>query len=283
MVRINRRSFMSGGVAFFAASAAAQTGHEHHAPYESLRQPGRIGLPEIAGQQRVYDSPAPKAVNPGRWVERAALPLPRSEMAWATEHAVRMHVVGGYGEQRVDRPYHHVYDPGANAWLTAAALSRGANHVGVAVLDGKLYAIGGFTEQNRTPDNNCFVFDPAADAWRAIAPLPEPTGAIGCVAFDGKLHAIGGGDASPARRSVDMHLVYDPATDKWDKRAPFPTARDHTGVVAVDGRIHLIGGRVDTFYTNSHLHHAYDPQSDKWEMRAPFPTGRSGHGAVLYR
>jgi hypothetical protein len=81
MIRINRRTFVSGGVAFFVASAAAQTGHEHHAPYESLRQPGRIGLPDVAVQQRVYDSPAPKAANPGRWVERAALPLPRSEMA----------------------------------------------------------------------------------------------------------------------------------------------------------------------------------------------------------
>ena len=82
MIRMNRRMFVSGGVTFFAASAAgAQSGHEHHAPYESLRQPGRIGLPEIAGQQRVYDSPAPKAANPGRWIERAPLPLPRSEMA----------------------------------------------------------------------------------------------------------------------------------------------------------------------------------------------------------
>ena len=59
--------------------------------------------------QRVYDSPAPKGA-PGSWRPRAALPLPRSEMAWATSWAGRMHIVGGYGEGRVDRPYHHVYD-----------------------------------------------------------------------------------------------------------------------------------------------------------------------------
>src|SRR5688500_15198112 len=52
--------------------------------------------------QRVVDSPAAKGP-PGRWRARAALPIPRSEMAWATAAAGRMHVVGGYGEGRVDR------------------------------------------------------------------------------------------------------------------------------------------------------------------------------------
>ena len=75
-----------------------------------------------------------------------------------------MHVVGGYGEQRVDRNYHHVYDPSADKWLDAPQLPRGANHVGVAVIERRLYAIGGFTEQNRKPDNLCFVFE--NNAWR---------------------------------------------------------------------------------------------------------------------
>ena len=255
-MRINRRFFVAGGLAVVSVRALAQSVHEHHAPYESLRQPGRIPLPEVAGQQRVYDSPAPKAANPGRWVERAPLPLPRSEMAWATEHAGKMHVVGGYGEQRVDRPYHHVYDPAANAWLTAAPLPRGANHVGIAVLDGRLYAIGGFVEQNRNPHAECFVYEPDAQAWRPIAPLPQPTGAASCVGLNGRLHAVGGGDSSPARRSDDWHVAYDPASNRWEPRAPLPTGRDHTGIVALGRRIHVIDGRVDTFYTNSNYLHA---------------------------
>ena len=44
--------------------------------------------------QRVTDSPAPKGPA-GRWVTRAALPIPRSEMAWATATQGHMHVVGG--------------------------------------------------------------------------------------------------------------------------------------------------------------------------------------------
>jgi len=157
---LSRRFFVAGGLAVVTTAVVAQTGHPNHeAAYESLRQPGRIPLPPVAEQQRVFDSPAPKAANPGRWMARAPLPVPRSEMAWAAERDGKLHLVGGYGEQRVDRKYHQVYDPAADRWLEAAPLPRGANHVGVAVVEGRLYAIGGFVEQNRRPHEECFVFD----------------------------------------------------------------------------------------------------------------------------
>jgi hypothetical protein len=101
-----------------------------------------------------------------------------------------MHVVGGYGEQRVYRPYHLVYDQASDKWLDAPFLPRGANHVGVVVANAKLYAIGGFVEQNRKPDNLCFVLE--GDAWRPIAPLPKPFAAIGCATVNGIIYAIGG-------------------------------------------------------------------------------------------
>jgi N-acetylneuraminic acid mutarotase len=292
MSGMGRRTFVAGGLAAFAVPALAQgmpegsrAGGHPGGLYESLREPGRIGLPEAAARRRVFDSPAPPSAFPGRWVGRAPLPLPRSEMAWATALGGRMHLVGGYAEQRVDRPYHHVYDPAADAWLTAPPLPLGANHVGVAALGGRLYAIGGFTAQNNTPHGRCFALDPASGTWREIASLPRPCGAVACAAVAGRVHAVGGGvgEGFAARRSVDWHLAYDPADDRWTPRAPLPTGRDHTGIVETEGLLHVVGGRVDSFHTNSNLHHAYDPAADRWEMRAPFPTARSGHGAVLYR
>jgi N-acetylneuraminic acid mutarotase len=251
--------------------------------YEQLRQPGRMDKPDLAALQNVFDSPAPNAANPGRWAARAPLPLPRSEMAWATAHAGRMHVVGGYAEQRVDRPYHHVYDAASDRWTNAAPLPRGANHVGVEFLDGRLYAIGGFIDQNRRPHNECFVYE--NDKWARIAPLPTACGSVACVALGGVLHAIGGaiGDTSEEKKSIDWHLVYEPKSDRWSRRAPLPTGRDHLGAVALGSAIHVMGGRVNNFYTNSNLHHAYDPQRDVWQARNPLPTARSGHGAVVYR
>lgn len=284
MPGMNRRCFAATLPALLAAPAA-RAQHDLHGPlYERLNQPGRVGIPEAAATQQVFDSPALRATVQGRWIARKPLPLPRSEMAWATVLTGRMHLVGGYGEQRVDRPYHHVYDPAADQWTTAEPLPRGANHVGVATLDGRLYAIGGFLGQNHTPHNECFVFREGA-GWTRIAPLPRACGAMACVAFENRIHAVGGaiGDGFAQRRSIDWHLVYDPASDSWSERAPLPTGRDHTGIVAAEGRIHVIGGRVDTFYTNSNFHHSYESQEDRWRLRNPLPTARSGHGMVVYR
>ncbi|MGL4285988.1 MAG: Kelch repeat-containing protein [Phreatobacter sp.] len=284
MAFLSRRFMVSGGLVVLAGPALAQ--HQHHqGQFERLSQPGRVDLPVIHHEQAVTDSPAPKAANQGRWIERAPLPIPRTEMAWGAERQGKMHLVGGYAEQRVDRQYHHVYDAATDRWITAAELPRGANHVGVAVAGNRLYAIGGFIEQNRTPHAECFVYGADGDSWSRIRPLPEACGAMACVTIGDRLHAIGGaiGNSFDNRKSIDWHLVYDPKDDSWTRRAPLFLARDHTGTLVVNGLIHVIGGRVDSFLTNSNLHHSYDPATDRWTARAPLPTARSGHGAVWYR
>jgi N-acetylneuraminic acid mutarotase len=282
-----RRAFLVGALASVpAAVGLARSGHgQATGLYERLQQPGRIDRPPQAATQSVSDSPAPRAAEPGRWTPRAPLPMPRSEMAWATEHAGRMHVIGGYGEQRVDRPYHHVYDAATDRWTAAAPLPRGANHVGVAVAAGRLYAVGGFVEQNRRPHDECFAYEFPADRWERIAPLPAACGSVACVTVNGLVHGIGGavGDTFPTKKSIDWHVVYDPRADRWERRAPLPTGRDHVGALLVGAVIHVIGGRVDSFHTNSNLHHVYDPARDRWEPRSPLPTARSGHGAALLR
>jgi N-acetylneuraminic acid mutarotase len=283
---LHRRHFLLAAPAALVGCAQLRhpAAHEAHGPlYERLNAPGRIARPELAVQQNVFDSPAPRAANPGRWRTRAPLPLPRSEMAWAVAMGGRMHLVGGYGAQRVDRPYHHVYDPQRDAWSDAAPLPLGANHVGVAVLGETLFAIGGFVEQNRKPHAECFAWSAREDRWRRIAPLPQSCGSVACVVLQGRLHGIGGavGDTFDTKRSIDWHVVYDPAADRWGRAAPLPTARDHVGAVVANGLVHVIGGRVDSFHTNSNLHHTYDARADRWTQRNPLPTARSGHGAVL--
>ena len=233
--------------------------------------------------QRKTDSPAP-AGPPGSWAARAALPLPRSEMAWATATAGRMHVVGGYGEGAVNRAYHHVYDPAPDRWLQAAPLPRGANHVAVASDARFVYALGGFVEQNRLSDTHAYAYELATDRWREIAPLRRPRGAAAAVVLDGQLHLIGGAsEPASERASVGWHEVYDPQADGWSQRKPLPGARDHVGCVAHAGLIHVVGGRFNTFEYNTDLHHVYLPARDTWELRAPLPTARSGHGLVVLR
>jgi N-acetylneuraminic acid mutarotase len=292
---MHRRSLLGSGAALLAAPALAQQAHQHHGPelrplapsaqpFHNLFQGGAPHhiTPEQAAQ-RATDSPAPEGPA-GRWVARADMPIPRSEMAWATAWEGRMHVVGGYGEGQVNRAYHTLYDPGRDQWLDAAPLPRGANHVAVVAHAGKVYALGGFVEQNRASDDLAFSYDVASNRWDAIARLPRPRAAGAAVVLGNRIHLIGGAtDPSDERASIGWHEAYDPATDRWERRRPMPGARDHVGCVAHEGRIHVIGGRFNTFQYNTGLHHVYDGATDTWTERAPLPTVRSGHGTVTYR
>lgn len=224
-------------------------------------------------------SPASPAALRGRWMDKAPLPIPRTEMTWSAVYNDKVHVIGGYNYQGgFQARYHQVYDPQTNKWSESAPIPQGANHIGLAVLDDKIYAVGGFLEQNKTPHNKVFAYNVASNRWTELAPLPKPLGGIATVALNGKIHAIGGRDTV----SVGDHYVYDPKTNKWSDLAPLPGGRDHAGAVVVDGFIHLLGGRFNTFEYNTGLHYVWSPNTNQWKERAPIPTPRSGHGTVWY-
>jgi hypothetical protein len=57
------------------------------------------------------------------------------------------------------------------AWLDAAPIPRGANHIGVAAQDGVIHAFGGFVEQNRIATRDCYAQVVTADRWHVIGLL----------------------------------------------------------------------------------------------------------------
>jgi hypothetical protein len=241
-------------------------------PFARLKDGPAARLAPDEEAERLSATPAPPGA-PGRWVQRASLPIARSEMNWAAAWAGRMHVIGGYGEGRVDRNYHQVYDPATDRWFVGAPLPRGANHVAVAAFGGRVYALGGFIEQNRHSDGNAYAYDVATDRWTTIAPLSRPRGAAGAVALAGHIHVIGGAtEPSSERASIGWHEAYDPQADRWQGRKPLPGARDHLGIAVYDEAIHVIGGRFNTFEYNTGLHHRYIAARDTWEVRSPLPT-----------
>jgi hypothetical protein len=293
---MRRRDFLSacGAALFGAATANAQ----QRARHEALRLPEAASSPEpfaaLRGgiphhltpeeeMQRVVSSPAAPGP-PGRWVPScpSAHPPQRNGLGDCVGRSPARR--GRIREGRVDRAYHHIYDPALDRWFSGAPLPRGANHVAVTADAGRVYALGGFIEQNRNPDHNAYAYEVAEDRWNAIAPLPRARGAAAAVVLDRRIHLIGGAsEPTLERASVGWHEVYDPQADTWTVLKALPGARDHVGCAAFNGRIHVIGGRFNTFEYNTGLHHVYLPDRDTWEERAPLPTVRSGHGPVVYR
>ena len=194
----------------------------------------------------------------------------------------KLHVIGG-SVLGFTGPYHVEYDPAADRWRPRAPLPRSLDHMGSAVLNGKIYTVGGFIGGgvHRDGQNVAYEYDPALDSWRILAPLKAGRGSVGVASLEGKIHAIGGRD--PSGRTVTTHEVYDPATNTWKDAAPLPLARDHIALVAADGKIHAIGGRLGATTDRTGQHDIYDPQTDKWTSGPPLPTPRSGLAATVYQ
>jgi len=194
------------------------------------------------------------------------------------------------------------YDPASKAWTVKKKMPTPTHHVMTAVLDGKLYAFGGFKlpadVKAWQPTNYAWVYDPAQDSWKELAPMPTPRGAGQAVAVGGKIYVIGGGSSNlpgnpgapinPRTAQIVVGTVeaYDPATNTWETRAPMPTPRNHFLAAAVDGKIYAIDGRIGTvFVTMSDvidLVEEYDPATNHWTYKGRSPTNRGDVSGGVY-
>lgn len=59
------------------------------------------------------------------------------------------------------------YDPVANTWTLVAPMPEAKSQMGVAVLDGLVYVIGGVWGNRKS----VYRYVPASESWTAMAPL----------------------------------------------------------------------------------------------------------------
>jgi N-acetylneuraminic acid mutarotase len=139
--------------------------------------------------------------------------------------------------------------------------------LGVAVVNGKIYAIGG---ENTTATGSPNVlnvneeYDPATNTWTTKEPMPTARHSFGIAVYQNKIYCIGGSVNGPY---LAVNEVYDPATDSWKTKTSMPRARAALSANTVNGKIYLMGGEPANT-TNE----AYDPATDSWTTKAQIPT-----------
>jgi N-acetylneuraminic acid mutarotase len=181
-----------------------------------------------------------------------------------------------------------------NIWVEKAPMPTARGGLGVAVVNGKIYAIGGSTAQvswsTGLPVTGGVVgtneeYDTATNAtntWTTKAPMPTPRAYFATAVYQNKIYCIGGStavSANPDEALTTVNEVYDPATDTWTTKSPMPVARSgqqddnvnfglyNLQANVVDGKIYLLGGVPD--WT---LNEVYDPANDSWTTKAPMPS-----------
>jgi len=162
-----------------------------------------------------------------------------------------------------------------DSWTTMEPMPTARSSFGVAVVNGKIYAIGGTNGPEYFDVNE--VYDPLTDTWETKKPVPRIVYAFGIAVCNNRIHVIGGSPGASFEPYEAFHEVYDPATDTWESKAAMLTPRKGMDANVVNGKIYVIGGYTTMWTADSiNVTEVYDPSTDTWTTETPIPTPPKG-------
>ncbi|HEY1914390.1 MAG TPA: carboxypeptidase regulatory-like domain-containing protein [Streptosporangiaceae bacterium] len=205
-----------------------------------------------------------------KWSAIATMPS-RQGGASAAFIAGKLYVAGGYSSLYHGYPaalvaHVEIYNPVTGTWSSGAKIPHPVSGAALAVVDGKMYMIGGCTI-GRCGSTHVQIYDPAANTWNTAAAYPRSISYESCGELAGKIYCAGGGTGrarGPISGTADA-FVFDPATNAWSPIASLPTPMWQSGYTAANGQL-LVSGK-----PNSNQGYAYSPWSDAW---SPLPNAK---------
>jgi hypothetical protein len=143
-------------------------------------------------------------------------------------------------------------------WRKEVSISKGGPHRTSAVLDGKLYVLGGQDgDAKPVPADPCYTcdwstplevlygdsfrWDADAKQWRTVSPMPAPRTHSDCVIILDRYAVMAGGNEGRKRLS-DLIQVYDSRADRWSVAGRLPYAMK-TSTVYHEGWLYTIAGQ----------------------------------------
>ncbi len=165
-----------------------------------------------------------------------------------------------------------------NSWTTVKPMLTERMGFGVAVVNGKIYAIGGWNAAEQYLNRN-EEYDPVTDTWVTKEPMPTRRCYCAVAAWQNKIYVFGG-HTSTTNATAKVE-VYDPLTNSWNiTPTAMPTARSGLSANVVNDRIYLLGGgSVAGKIVNTD--EVYYPSSDSWTTAKPLPVAAMGYASAV--
>jgi non-specific serine/threonine protein kinase len=202
------------------------------------------------------------------------MPTPRGEVAGALV-GNEIAVVGGFLEDRSSSREVDLYSPAGDSWRRLPDLPVGVNHTMAASWRGRLYVVGGYSDNGR--ERTGWIL--AGGSWKPLPQLPYGLAAGGAAVVGSTLYVVGGVAGRPDQaihpaKALALDLLH---PTRW-RFVPGPTPREHLGVASTDGRIYAAGGRTAGLDTNLALLESWAPGERAWRRLPSVPQPRGGTG-----
>lgn len=165
-----------------------------------------------------------------------------------------------------------------SSWTLGEEMLTNRTEITAAVLDDKIYVIGGADYRADGAVNTVEIYDPNTNQWTNGAPLPYDLDHAPSVVYNGKIYVIGG--FLQDKITTNKVLIYDPITNEWAEGTPLPEPRCCHVAEVVNGTIYAISG-LDYDHHPVATNYAYNIENDTWVTKAPMPdkNGPKHHAA----
>jgi N-acetylneuraminic acid mutarotase len=176
----------------------------------------------------------------GAWERLPGLPEARAA-GGAAFAGGKLYVVGGvFARGRLAREA-YVFDPVGARW-SAIPGPRQREHLGVAALGGRIYAIGGRSAGFDTNVAIAEEYRPATGEWHRLPPVPGARGGTGLAPAAGLLISVGGEEPGGTIAAV---YAFDRAARQWRRLPDLPTPRHGLAVEGIGNRLYAIAGGLE--------------------------------------
>jgi large repetitive protein len=141
-----------------------------------------------------------------------------------------------------------IYDPETNTWSTGVPLPTRRDNPGAAVIDNKLYVVGGRMRNadGSTPNgtlNTLEIYDPLTGQWSTGAAMPTGRRTMGIGTIDNKLQVVGG-EAGAGNTAFSQNEEYNPLTDSWRSLPAITTPRHGGAFGTINNVLYVAGGGI---------------------------------------
>jgi len=178
------------------------------------------------------------------WATKTPMPDERAGLSSGVVKG-KIYVIGGWNYYPNSNNTYSIgkvweYDPGTDAWdTTRAEMEIPREYLTTSVVDGKIYAFGGWDES--VVYKTVEMYDPATDVWTTLNEMPEQRVYLKSGVVNNRIYIFGGSTLWSVPPKSDT-WEYNPITDTYKVVTLMPMGIMHASASVVNGKIYTFGG-----------------------------------------